>query len=102
MKFSEKWLREYVDPPKTTQELGAQLTQAGLEVESIEPVASSFNEVVVGLVLSVEKHPDAEKLSVCRVDVGQETPLQIVCGAKKRSSPNESANSPHRRPSGNL
>jgi len=82
MKFSEKWLREYVDPPKTTQELGAQLTQAGLEVESIEPVASSFNEVVVGLVLSVEKHPDAEKLSVCRVDVGQETPLQIVCGAK--------------------
>ncbi|MEW8584328.1 MAG: hypothetical protein AB2531_01065, partial [Candidatus Thiodiazotropha sp.] len=67
MKFSESWLREWVDPTVTTQELADQLSMAGLEVDSVESVAAAFNGVVVGEVLSREQHPDADKLSVCRV-----------------------------------
>jgi phenylalanyl-tRNA synthetase beta chain len=83
MKFSEKWLREWVNPSMTTDELGHQLTMAGLEVDAVEPVAAVFNGVVVGRVLKVEPHPDADKLRVCTVDVGSASaePLQIVCGA---------------------
>ena len=81
MKFSENWLREWVNPPISTQQLVQQLTMAGLEVDSVEPVATSFNKVVVGEVLSVEPHPDAKKLSICKVNVGEEEPLNIVCGA---------------------
>ncbi|MFI0414310.1 MAG: YtpR family tRNA-binding protein [Candidatus Thiodiazotropha sp.] len=83
MKFSEAWLREWVDPSVNTQELADQLSMAGLEVDSVEPVAAEFNGVVVGEVLSRDQHPDADKLSVCTVDVGEDgEPLQIVCGAK--------------------
>jgi phenylalanyl-tRNA synthetase beta chain len=82
MQFSEAWLREWVDPNVTTEELSDQLSMAGLEVESVQPVAPEFNGVVVGTVLSKEQHPDADKLSVCGVDVGGEEQLQIVCGAK--------------------
>lgn len=81
MKFSEQWLREWVNPPISTAELAAQLTMAGLEVDAIEAVAGKFDHVVVGEVISLEKHPDADKLRVCQVNVGEKTPLQIVCGA---------------------
>lgn len=81
MKFSEQWLREWINPDISTDELSHQLTMAGLEVDAIEPVAAEFSKVVVGEVLSVEKHPDADKLSVCQVNVGEGEPLNIVCGA---------------------
>ncbi|HID48178.1 MAG TPA: phenylalanine--tRNA ligase subunit beta, partial [Chromatiales bacterium] len=81
MKFSEKWLREWVDPPVSTEELAHQLTMAGLEVDAIEPVAGEFRKVVVGEVLAVEPHPDADKLRVCQVKVGEDKLLTIVCGA---------------------
>lgn len=80
MKFSEQWLREWVNPDVTTAELSHQLTMAGLEVDAIEPVAAEFNNVVVGEVVSLEQHPDADRLRVCQVNVGSET-LSIVCGA---------------------
>lgn len=81
MKFSEQWLREWINPDISTDELSHQLTMAGLEVDAIEPVAAEFTKVVVGEVLSVEKHPDADKLNVCQVNVGDKEPLNIVCGA---------------------
>jgi phenylalanyl-tRNA synthetase beta chain len=81
MKFSEKWLREWVDPPVSTGGLVEQLTMAGLEVDSVEPVAAGLKGLVVGEVLAVEAHPDADKLRVCQVEAGQAEPLQIVCGA---------------------
>lgn len=80
MKFSENWLREWVNPDISTDELVAQLTMAGLEVDSVEPAANKFTGVVVGEVLSVEKHPDADKLNVCQVSNGKEN-FQVVCGA---------------------
>ncbi len=81
MRFSEKWLREWVNPAVDTATLGHQITMAGLEVDSIELAAPAFNDVVVAEVLSVEKHPDADRLNVCMVNVGLAEPLQIVCGA---------------------
>jgi phenylalanyl-tRNA synthetase beta chain len=81
MKFSEKWLREWVDPPVTSMELVRQLTMAGLEVDSLERLGTGVEGLVVGEVLSVEKHPDADKLRVCKVDAGRGEALQIVCGA---------------------
>src|SRR6056297_2623160 len=81
MRFSESWLREWVDPDVTTDELVAQLTQAGLEVDAAEPVDPGLAGVVVGRVDSVAPHPDADRLRVCRVDVGGESLLDIVCGA---------------------
>ena len=81
MKFSEAWLREWVNPRLDTQQLADQLTMAGLEVDSVEPVAAEFSGVVVAEVLSAAAHPDADKLRVCQVAVGEEQPLQIVCGA---------------------
>lgn len=81
MKFSEQWLREWVNPAVTTTELCDQLTMAGLEVDAVTPVAPAFDNVVVGEVLEVAAHPDAERLKVCRVNVGAAEPLQIVCGA---------------------
>ncbi|MCD8521194.1 MAG: phenylalanine--tRNA ligase subunit beta [Saccharospirillaceae bacterium] len=80
MKFSEQWLREWVQPAVSTEELAAQVTMAGLEVDGVEAVAGMFSGVVVGQVVSREQHPDAEKLSLCQVTDGNET-FQIVCGA---------------------
>ncbi|MBX3706352.1 MAG: phenylalanine--tRNA ligase subunit beta [Pseudomonadales bacterium] len=80
MKFSEAWLREWIDPGLSRDELFAQLTMAGLEIEGAEPVAGEFSGVVVGEVRSAARHPDADKLSVCAVYDGAET-LQVVCGA---------------------
>lgn len=81
MKFSENWLRTYVNPALDSEALGHALTMAGLEVEAMEPAAPPFDKVVVAQVLSLAKHPDADRLNVCQVDVGQGAPLQIVCGA---------------------
>ncbi|MCW8945547.1 MAG: phenylalanine--tRNA ligase subunit beta, partial [Sedimenticola sp.] len=81
MKFSEAWLREWVNPSVNTTELADQLSMAGLEVDSVEPVAGEFTGVVVGEVLTREQHPDADKLSLCTVSTGAAEPLQIVCGA---------------------
>ena len=80
MKFSEAWLREYVNPDLSTQELVDQLTMAGLEVDGFEPVAAEFSGVVVGEILEVNPHPDADKLVICTVASGIEE-LQVVCGA---------------------
>ena len=81
MQISESWLRELVNPPVSTAELVEQLTMAGLEVDSVEPAAAEFSGVVVGEVLTMEQHSNADKLSVCQVTVGDVEPLQIVCGA---------------------
>ncbi|KKM26243.1 hypothetical protein LCGC14_1586770, partial [marine sediment metagenome] len=81
MKFSEKWLREWVNPNVDTATLSAQLTLAGLEVDAIELVAGDFSGVLVGQVVAVEPHPDADKLRLCKVDVAAEELLSIVCGA---------------------
>ncbi|MFV2005534.1 MAG: phenylalanine--tRNA ligase subunit beta, partial [Gammaproteobacteria bacterium] len=80
MKFSEQWLRSWVNPELSTQEMCDQLTMAGLEVDGVELAAGDFTEVVVARVESLEKHPDADKLNVCQVNDGNEI-LQIVCGA---------------------
>jgi phenylalanyl-tRNA synthetase beta chain len=81
MQISEAWLRTYVNPAVSTEELVAQLTMAGLEVDSVTPAAAVFSGVVVGEVLETQQHPDADRLRVCKVEVGQGEPLQIVCGA---------------------
>lgn len=81
MKFSEKWLREWVNPALTSEELAEQVTMAGLEVDGVEPVAGEFSGVVVGEVVECGQHPDADKLQVTKVSVGGEELLDIVCGA---------------------
>ena len=81
MQFPESWLREFCDPPIGTAELAERLTMAGLEVEELRPVAPPFHGVVVGHVLTVEKHPNADRLRVCDVDAGTGETLRIVCGA---------------------
>ncbi len=81
MQFPESWLREFCNPPIDTQTLADTLTMAGLEVEELKTVAPEFKLVVVAEIKVVDKHPDAERLRVCQVDVGQERLLTIVCGA---------------------
>lgn len=81
MQFSENWLRSLVNTDLDSQALSHALTMAGLEVEEMQPVAAPFSKVVVAKILSTEKHPDADRLQVCKVDVGLAEPLQIVCGA---------------------
>ncbi|MBL4242643.1 phenylalanine--tRNA ligase subunit beta [Vibrio fluvialis] len=82
MKFSESWLREWVNPAVTTGELTHQITMAGLEVDDVLPVAGTFTGVKVGHVVECGQHPDADKLRVTKVDVGEEELLDIVCGAQ--------------------
>ena len=81
MKFSESWLRSFVNPSVSGDEFSHLLTMAGLEVEEETSVAPAFDKVIVAQVLEVTKHPDADRLNVCRVDIGREVPQQIVCGA---------------------
>jgi len=80
MQFSEQWLREWVSPDIDTDTLVAQLTMAGLEVDGVTLAGAVCSGVIVGEVVSVEAHPDADKLRVCQVSNGQET-VQVVCGA---------------------
>lgn len=81
MKISENWLRTWVNPDVNSETLANQLTMLGLEVDDISPVAAPFHGVVVGEVLTVEQHPDADRLRVTTVNIGQDDALQIVCGA---------------------
>jgi phenylalanyl-tRNA synthetase beta chain len=81
MQFPESWLREFCNPPLTSQQLADTLTMAGLEVEECVPVAPPFSKIVVGAIVEAEQHPNADRLRVCKVDAGTGEPLQIVCGA---------------------
>lgn len=81
MKFSESWLREWVNPKLSKEELCNTLTMAGLEVEELSPAAETFNKVIVSKILSVKKHPSAENLKICEVAVNDKETLKIVCGA---------------------
>jgi len=80
MQFSENWLRTFVNPKLSSKELSHALTMAGLEVEEMVPAGTVFTKVVIGEIISAEKHPDADRLQVLKVNVGSEN-LQIVCGA---------------------
>jgi phenylalanyl-tRNA synthetase beta chain len=81
MQFPESWLREFCNPPLSTQQLADTLTMAGLEVEELRPVAPPFTKIVVGEIKEAVQHPNADRLRVCQVDVGQGGLLNIVCGA---------------------
>lgn len=81
MQFPESWLREFCNPPLTTQELANTLTMAGMEVEEVVPAAPPFSRVVVGEIREAVQHPNADRLRVCQVDAGQGSLLNIVCGA---------------------
>ncbi len=81
MQFSESWLRTFCNPSLSTAELADTLTMAGLEVEELKPVAPPFTHIVVGEIREAEQHPNADRLRVCKVDVGQGELLNIVCGA---------------------
>ncbi|MCO6537278.1 MAG: phenylalanine--tRNA ligase subunit beta [Gilliamella sp.] len=81
MKFSESWLREWINPEISSETLADQLTMAGLEVDDVEKVAGDFTGVVIGKVIECMQHPNADKLRVTKVDIGKEELLDIVCGA---------------------
>ena len=81
MKFNERWVREWVDPPIDTEELAARLTASGFEVESVVPVSGSLKHVTVAEIVGVAPHPEADRLSLCDVDDGGGEPHRVVCGA---------------------
>ena len=84
MQFPESWLREFCDPPLSTEQLAELLTMSGMEVEDLKPAAPPFSGVVVGEIVESEPHPNADKLRVCRVSAGphsRDGALQVVCGA---------------------
>ncbi|MGQ3889877.1 phenylalanine--tRNA ligase subunit beta [Legionella sp. CNM-1927-20] len=81
MKVSENWLREWVNPALNTEQLASVLTMAGLEVDAVNPVAGTFNNVIVAQIIQTKPHPQADRLTLCEVDIGKEKPLKVVCGA---------------------
>jgi phenylalanyl-tRNA synthetase beta chain len=81
MQFPESWLREFCNPPLSTQQLADALTMAGLEVEETKTAAPPFSKVVIGEIMACEQHPNADRLRVCQVEAGQGALLNIVCGA---------------------
>ena len=81
MKVSCNWLRDYVDVPRSPQELSHALTMSGLEVDEMETHGAALDGVIVGHIQEVRPHPNADRLTVCQVDVGTDAPVQIVCGA---------------------
>jgi len=81
MKIVESWLREWINPPLTIHQIAEQLTMAGLEVAGVQAVTAGFQNVMVGEVIAVQPHPDADRLSLCQVDIGTDQSLSIVCGA---------------------
>lgn len=81
MRFSVQWLKQWVEVELDAAELAERLTNAGLEVAAVTPVAAPFTGVVVGEITECSPHPDADKLTVCRIDAGDGEPLQVVCGA---------------------
>ncbi|MBF0425224.1 MAG: phenylalanine--tRNA ligase subunit beta [Magnetococcales bacterium] len=80
MKFTHRWLKEHLETPLTPHDVAARLTLAGLEVSRVEDLAQGLDKVQVGFLEAVDPHPDAQRLTVCRVRVGEER-LQVVCGA---------------------
>ena len=90
MKFSESWLREWVNPALSSDDLAHQITMAGLEVDGVDPVAGEFTGVVIGEVVECGPHPDADKLQVTKISLGDYSSttvekgelVDIVCGAK--------------------
>jgi phenylalanyl-tRNA synthetase beta chain len=82
MKFSEAWLREWVNPEISSEALQHQITMAGLEVDDVEGVAGEFTKVLVGEVVECGQHPDADKLQVTKINIGEDELVDIVCGAK--------------------
>ncbi len=90
MKFSESWLREWVNPALSSEELAHQITMAGLEVDAVEAVSGEFSGVIIGEVVECSQHPDADKLQVTKISLGdyssdkveQGKLVDIVCGAK--------------------
>jgi phenylalanyl-tRNA synthetase beta chain len=81
MKFSVAWLKQWVPLTLDAHELADRLTAAGLEVDTVTPVAQEFSGVVVGEIVECGPHPDADKLKLCRISTGEGEPLQVVCGA---------------------
>ena len=81
MKISANWLRDYVDHGLSIEELSDRLTMAGLEVEDVEQIGPRLDGIIVGEVLEVNPHPNADRLTLCSVNVGDGEPLSIVCGA---------------------
>jgi len=81
MKFSERWLREWINPSVDTETLGEQLTFMGLEVDEIVSASPGFKGVIVARIDSIKQHPDADRLRVCQVDFGNSELVQVVCGA---------------------
>jgi len=81
MNISYRWLTRYVDHDWTPDELAEELTMAGLEVETVEPIGQYLDGVVVGHIQTVREHPNADKLVLCDVDLGNGEPVQIACGA---------------------
>src|SRR5579872_2978146 len=82
MRVPFSWLSEWIDAPWEARELGERLTMAGFELEALEAAAAEFSGVVVAEILAAERHPQSQKLQVCRVSVGSAAAPQIVCGAK--------------------
>ena len=82
MKFSQKWVQEWLTFETSTNEMAHQLTMAGLEVDDVKPVSGDFSGVFVGKVVECRQHPNADKLQITKVDIGQNNLLDIVCGAK--------------------
>ena len=78
MQFPESWLREFCNPPLTTQQLADTLTMGGLEVEELRPVAPPFTKIVVGEIKEAAQHPNADRLRVCQVDAGQGDRKSVV------------------------
>ena len=81
MQFSKAWLQEFFDKSLDEVGLGEVLTMSGLEVDDIKDLSKISKSIVVGEIVSIEKHPDADRLNVCQVNIGLENPIQIVCGA---------------------
>src|ERR1700760_4139869 len=81
MKVPYSWLADWVDIPWGAAGLGSRLTMAGFELDGLEPAAPEFSGVIVAEIISAERHPQADKLQVCRVSTGSGEPVQIVCGA---------------------
>ena len=82
MKISLNWLKRYVDIPVAVNELCDKMILSGFEVESIEDLSASMSNVVAARILKLEKHPDADKLQICQMDVGGDEPIQIITGAQ--------------------
>src|SRR6185437_3225647 len=82
MLVSYKWLQDYVDLGRVTaRELAEKITRSGIEVDGVEQLSAGLKDVVVGHVLECDKHPEADKLNKCLVDIGEDAPVQIICGA---------------------